>query len=106
VIAVACRLPGRWGRRHRARCLRCQAAEARARSTARLLRSLADEVVPAPPELAPAVLRRIGRQDARAPRRELVRQMIGRYAAAGGVTVATAAAVATGVIRRRSRMPA
>jgi hypothetical protein len=70
---------------------------------ARALRSLADEVVPAPPELSAAVLRRIGEQDARAPRREVVRQMIGRYAAAGGVTVATALAVAGGVVRWRSR---
>jgi hypothetical protein len=70
---------------------------------ARALRSLADDVVAAPPGLSAEVMRQMGHQDARAPRREVIHQMVSRYAAAGGVTVATAVAVATGVMRWRSR---
>lgn len=96
------RRPGLRSGRHRARCLRCQASEARVRAATRALRALAIEVVPAPPGLPGAVMDRIGPQDGRAPRRDLIRRMVGRYAA-GGVAAATAAAVATGVVRWRLR---
>jgi hypothetical protein len=48
-------------------------------------------------------MERIGPQDALQPRRALVAQRVARHAAAAGMGTATAAAIATGVLRRRSR---
>jgi hypothetical protein len=104
---IQCRLasiaPANRRNRHGSRCLRCQAAAVRARGLARELQDLRDLVVPAPPGLAPAVIGRLGPQDSFAPRRTLVLQRLARHTAAAGVAAATAIAVATGVVRWKSR---
>jgi hypothetical protein len=61
------------------------------------------EVVPAPPGLHRAVLRRLPTQDALRPRRRVVLRTLARQVAAAGVTAATGAALLTGVVRWRSR---
>lgn len=90
-------------RSHRASCLRCQASDARSRLVDRELAAMGREVVPAPRQLASAVVDRLGTQDAIDPRRPLVARLAARYAAMAGVGVATAAALISGIIRRRSR---
>ncbi|MBN2114174.1 MAG: hypothetical protein JW785_08630 [Acidimicrobiia bacterium] len=89
--------------RHRACCLRCQAAAARERSLRRALPGLADEVLVAPPGLQSGVLCRLGEQDAADPRRPLVVRAAARYAAAAGLVLATGLAFAAGLARRQSR---
>jgi hypothetical protein len=69
----------------------------------RELAALEGEVVPAPRQLASSVVTRLGTQDAIDPRRPLAARLAARYAAAIGVGAATAAAVITGVVRRKSR---
>jgi hypothetical protein len=69
----------------------------------RELEAMGHETVPAPRQLAPAVVTRLGTQDAVDPRRALAARLAARYAAAAGVGAATAAALITGIVRRRSR---
>ena len=87
---------------HSRSCLRCQAEEARERAVRRALASLADEVVPAPPYLAAAVMARLGGSRRAGGLAGSHHPAWARYAAAG-VGAAAAAAVFAGVIRRRSR---
>ena len=105
---LRCRLaavvPGRWVRRHAGHCLRCQAQVARSRALERDLRALRDDMVPAPPGLAVAILDRLPPQDSLLPRRVLVVQRVVRQATAAAVAAATGAAVAAGLLRRRKRL--
>ena len=103
-IVRAAPIGGR-ARAHRASCLRCQATDARHRVLHRELEAIGRETVPAPRQLAPAVATRLGTQDAVDPRRALAARLTARYAAAAGVSAATAAALITGIVRRRSRVP-
>ena len=91
-------------RAHLRSCLRCQASAARGRVLRRELAGLGSEVTPAPPYLAATVMARLGEQGAAHPGHRVVAGLTGRYAAAAGVGAAAAAAVITGMIRRRSRI--
>jgi hypothetical protein len=88
---------------HRESCLRCQAAAARDRSLRKALAGLAGDLVPAPAGLHPAVMARLGRQDAADPRRDLAARAAARYTAAAGLAAAAAVALAAGLARRHSR---
>ena len=107
-MTLVCRIssiaPEMLSGRHRDHCLRCQAEAVRRRSLLRELGELRKEIVPAPAGLHEAVMSGLRKQDARAPRRVIVLQMAARHAAAAGVTAATAVALATGVLRWRSRL--
>jgi hypothetical protein len=77
----------------------------RARLVRRELGLLRSESVPAPGHLSGSVLYRLGEQDAADPRRVLALRLAFRRAAFAGMgAAATAAAVITGVVRRRSRL--
>lgn len=89
---------------HLRSCLRCQASEARGRVLRRELANLGGEVTPAPPYLAAAVMARLGDQEEGHARRRIVEGPAARYAAVAGVGAAAAAAVITGMVRRRSRI--
>ncbi len=95
--------PTEFAHRHREHCLRCQADKVRSRSLERALASLRGEMVTAPSYLHAAAMARLGTQDAADPRRRLAARVAARYAAAAGVTAATAVALLTGLARRRSR---
>ena len=91
--------------RHTRSCLRCQAVGARERVLRRETTHLGSEIIPAPPYLAAAVMARLGEQaSAHGGRRILAGRVARRAVAAGvGITAAAAAAVITGLARRRSR---
>ena len=88
---------------HRGECLRCRGEEARLAALRADLASLADELTAAPAGLRPQVLASLGVQDATDPRRDLVARMTARYAAVGGLAVATLLALIAGLARRHSR---
>jgi hypothetical protein len=100
---IAAALRGRPGRRHRDRCLRCQASAARLRGFERSLQSLRTEVVPAPPGLHGSVMRSLPPQDDITIGRRVVLRSLARRVAAAGMAAATGAAVLTGLARWRSR---
>ena len=89
--------------RHRDRCLRCQADDARVTGVSRQLSTLGDEVVPAPAGLASTVITRLGPQDGADPRRPIVMQFVVRWAAAALVLLATAVAVGAALASRMRR---
>ncbi len=101
-LAIA--VPGPWRASHQRSCLRCQASAARARTLDRELRSLRDELVPAPPGVVTAVKENLQQQDSLVPRRILQLQRLARQATAAVVAAATGVAVAMGLIRRRKRL--
>jgi len=101
---AATTVPGPWRTSHRNRCLRCQAAAARTRGLERELRSLRHELVPAPPEVASAVMANLRSQDSLMPRRILQLRRLARQATAGIVTAATGVAVTVGLLKRRKRV--
>ncbi len=72
-VALA-KFPGsgrlRWLRTHRARCLPCQAEQARRRKLQRQMHDLAEVTVPAPTGLATDVVYRLDRHRIEAVRRE------------------------------------
>jgi hypothetical protein len=112
MIGLRCRVASWWPEgiwplglrdRHREHCLRCQAEQVRGRALERVLVSMSDETVAAPAFLHAATVARLGTQDAADPRRQLVARVAARYAAAAGVTAATAVALLSGLARRRSR---
>jgi hypothetical protein len=100
-VPGAARLP--ITRAHERSCLRCQAVGARRRTLRKGLAGLGDEVVPAPPYLAAAVMARLGDQDSAGAHRRIATRLAARRAAVAGVSVAAAAAVITGLALRRSR---
>jgi hypothetical protein len=89
--------------RHRDRCLRCQADDARVTGVSRQLSTLGDEVVKAPAGLASTVITRLGPQDGADPRRPIVMQVMLRWAATVLVLLATAVAVGAAVATRMRR---
>ena len=89
--------------RHRDRCLRCQADDARVTGVSRQLSTLGDEVVKAPAGLASTVITRLGPQDGADPRRPIVIQVMLRWAATALVLLATAVAVGAAVATRMRR---
>jgi hypothetical protein len=89
--------------RHRDRCLRCQADDARVTGVSRQLSTLGDEVVKAPAGLASTVITRLGPQDGADPRRPIVMQVMLRWAATALVLLATAVAVGAAVATRMRR---
>jgi hypothetical protein len=91
-------------RKHFRSCLRCQALEARGRLLRRELANLGGEVTSAPPYLAAAVMAHLGEQEKGHARRRIVTRPAARYVAVAGVGAAAAAAVITGMVRRRSRI--
>ena len=93
-------------RRHRERCLRCQADDARVTGVTRQLSSLGDEVVKAPEGLASTVLTRLGPQDGADPRRPIVMQFLLRWAATALVLLASAVAIGAAVGARVRRTKA
>jgi hypothetical protein len=90
-------------RRHRDRCLRCQADDARVTGVSRQLSTLGEEVVKAPEGLASDVITRLGPQDGSDPRRPIVIQVVLRWAATALVLLATAVAVGAAVAARMRR---
>ncbi|OFW62241.1 MAG: hypothetical protein A2135_01000 [Actinobacteria bacterium RBG_16_67_15] len=92
-------------RRHRDRCLRCQADDARVVGVTRRLSTLGGEVVPAPEGLASHVITRLGPQDGSDPRRPIVTRVIVRWAATGLVLLATAVAVGAALAARMRHRP-
>lgn len=92
-------------RRHRDRCLRCQADDARVVGVTRRLSTLGGEVVPAPQGLASDVITRLGPQDGSDPRRPIVMRVIVRWAATGLVLLASAVAVGAALAARMRRRP-
>lgn len=91
--------------RHRERCLRCQADDARVTGVTRELSTLGQEVVPAPAGLATTVITRLPRQDGADPRRPIVIEFAVRWAAAALVVLATAVAIGAAVSSRMRRKP-
>jgi hypothetical protein len=89
--------------RHRDRCLRCQADDARVTGVSRQLSTLGDEVVKAPAGLASTVITRLGPQDGADPRRPIVMQVMLRWAATALVVLATAVAVGAALATRMRR---
>lgn len=89
--------------RHRDRCLRCQADDARVTGVSRQLSTLGEEVVRAPEGLASDVITRLGPQDGADPRRPIVTQVVLRWAATALVLVATAVAVGAAIAARMGR---
>ena len=89
--------------RHRDRCLRCQADDARVTGVSRQLSTLGDEVVRAPAGLASTVITRLGPQDGADPRRPIVMQVMLRWAATALVVLATAVAVGAALATRMRR---
>ena len=87
----------------RGECLRCRGEAARDGALRADLAALADDLTAAPARLRPRVLASLGEQDAADPRRDLVARMAARYAAVGGLAVATLLALAAGLARRHSR---
>jgi hypothetical protein len=92
-------------RRHRERCLRCQADDARTVGVSRRLSTLGGEVMSAPAGLASDVMTRLGPQDGSDPRRPIVVQVIVRWAATALVLLATAVAVGAALAARMRRRP-
>lgn len=90
-------------RRHRDRCLRCQANDVRVSGVSRQLSTLGEEVVRAPEGLASDVITRLGPQDGADPRRPIVTQVVLRWAATALVLLATAVAVGAAVAARMRR---
>ncbi|MBI5158310.1 MAG: hypothetical protein HZA58_09940 [Acidimicrobiia bacterium] len=90
-------------RRHRDRCLRCQADDARVTGVSRQLSTLGEEVVKAPEGLASHVITRLGPQDGADPRRPIVIRVVLRWAATALVLLATAVAVGAAVAARMRR---
>ena len=89
---------------HLRSCLRCQASEARGRVLRRELANLGGEVSSAPPYLAAAVMAGLGEQEEGYSRRRVVAGPAARYMTVAGMGAAAAAAVITGMVRRRSRI--
>ncbi|MEK7251909.1 MAG: hypothetical protein AAB198_01460 [Actinomycetota bacterium] len=89
--------------KHRDRCLRCQADDARVNGVTRQLSTLGDEVVVAPAGLASTVMTRLGPQDGADPRRPIVVRVIVRWAATALVLLATAVAVGAAFSSRMHR---
>jgi hypothetical protein len=87
-------------RRHRDRCLRCQADDARVTGVTRDLSALGGETFKAPEGLATNVMTSLGSQDGSDPRRPLVNRLIIRWAAAGLAVIATAVAIGAGIVTR------
>jgi hypothetical protein len=83
-------------RRHRARCLRCQADAVRTRGLLRDLASLRDELLVAPPGLHAAVMARLD------PPGSVPSRVRTAVTATAG-TVVAAAAIAGGLVLRRHR---
>lgn len=90
-------------RRHRDRCLRCQADDVRGSGVSRQLSTLGEEMVKAPEGLASDVITRLGPQDGADPRRPIVTQVVLRWAATALVLLATAVAVGAAVAGRVHR---
>lgn len=90
-------------RKHRDRCLRCQADDARVSGVSRDLSSLGEETFRAPEGLATNVMTRLGAQDGSDPRRPLVTRLVVRWATTGIVLIASAVAVAAGIASRLRR---
>lgn len=94
--------------RHRDHCLRCQADDARISGVSRELSTLGGETLRAPAGLATTVMTRLGAQDGADPRRPVAQRVAMRWATAAVIVLATAAAVAAGIISRarHGRLPA
>jgi hypothetical protein len=73
------------------------------RSLGRELRGLRDEVIPAPPGLAEAVVANLGVQDALIPSRSKIVYRGAKRVAGAAVAALTGVLVATGVVKWRSR---
>lgn len=89
--------------RHVESCLRCQASRVRRRVVQRTMASMGIEVVPAPAHLGAAVLAGIAEEGEPHRSGRVPARLAAGYAAAAGVGAAAAAAVMTGMVRRRSR---
>jgi hypothetical protein len=89
--------------RHRDRCLRCQADDARVSGVTRQLSTLGGEVVKAPEGLASTVMTSLGPQDGADPRRPILIRVVVRWAATVLVLLATAVAVGAAVASRMRR---
>lgn len=89
--------------RHRDHCLRCQAEGARTTGVTRELSTLGDETLHAPDGLATTVMTRLGLQDGADPRRPVVVRVAVRWGATALVMIATAAAIAAGIVARTRR---
>ncbi len=90
-------------RRHREHCLRCQADDAKTTGVSRNLSSLETETLKAPEGLATDVMIRLGQQDGSDPRRPLVVRLAVKWATTGVVVLASAVALAAGIVSRLRR---